>query len=336
MKTPPKIASRIIEEIKKHERFCVVGHQRPDGDCVGSQLAIALALRNEGRRVVCWNQDPMPQKLQFLDAENLFARPQAAQSFDCVLAVDSASLDRIGEVQQFIRNRKNLINIDHHASNTRYGDLNWVSPNEPSSGEMIYRLLKAARWSIKPEIADCLFTAISTDTGSFQYPTTRPSTYEIAGDLVDKGANLSVICDQVYQSYPLSRVKLLRHVYNHFKLTNDNEIAYFWLRPKDYQRTGASRDESEGLIDHIRDIDPVVVACLFEELEPEVIRISLRSKSPDINVSDIAKRFSGGGHKAAAGARICGRPMAVQRRVIKAIRDQLAVGKKSDLGKSND
>ena len=336
MKTPPKIVSRIIEEIKKHERFCVVGHQRPDGDCVGSQLAIALALRNEGRRVVCWNQDPMPQKLQFLDVGNLFARPQATQSFDCVLAVDSASLDRIGEVQQFIRNRKNLINIDHHASNTRYGDINWVAPNEPSSGEMIYRLLKAARWSIKPEIADCLFTAISTDTGSFQYPTTRPSTYEIAGDLVDKGANLSVICDQVYQSYPLSRVKLLRHVYNHFKLTNDNEIAYFWLRPKDYQRTGASLDESEGLIDHIRDIDPVVVACLFEELEPEVIRISLRSKSPEINVNDIAKRFGGGGHKAAAGARICGRPMAVQRRVVKAIRAQLAAEKKSDLGKSND
>ncbi len=336
MKTHPKIVSRIIEEIKKHEHFCVVGHQRPDGDCVGSQLAIALALRNEGRRVVCWNQDPMPQKLQFLDAGNLFARPQAAQSFDCVLAVDSASLDRIGEVQQFIHNRKSLINIDHHASNTRYGDLNWVSPNEPSSGEMIYRLLKAVRWSIKPQIADCLFTAISTDTGSFQYPTTRPSTYEIAGDLVDKGANLSVICDQVYQSYPLSRVKLIRHVYNHFKLTNDNKIAYFWLRPKDYQRTGAAPDESEGLIDHIRDIDPVVVACLFEELEPEVIRISLRSKSPDINVSDTAKRFGGGGHKAAAGARICGRPMTIQRRVVKAIRAQLASGEKSESGKSND
>lgn len=333
MKTTPKIAARIIEEIKKHERFCVVGHQRPDGDCVGSQLALALALRNEGRKVVCWNQDPMPQKLQFLDAGNLFARPQAAQSFDCVLAVDSASLDRIGEVRQFIRNRKKLINIDHHASNTRYGDLNWVAPNEPSSGEMIYRLLKAARWSVKPEIADCLFTAISTDTGSFQYPTTRPSTYEIASDLVDKGANLSVICDQVYQSYPLSRVKLLRHVYNRFKLTNDNEIAYFWLRPADYQRTGASRDESEGLIDHIRDIDPVIVACLFEELEPEVIRISLRSKSPNINVSEIAKRFGGGGHKAAAGARIHGRPMAIQRRVVKAIRAQLAAGKKSNSGK---
>ena len=333
MKTTPKIASRIIEEIKRHERFCVVGHQRPDGDCVGSQLALALALRNEGRRVVCWNQDPMPQKLQFLDAAKLFARPRAAQSFDCVLAVDSASIDRIGEVRRFIQNRKTLVNIDHHASNTRYGDLNWVAPNEASSGEMIYRLLKAARWSIKPQIADCLFTAISTDTGSFQYPTTRPSTYEIAGDLVDKGANLSVICDQVYQSYPLSRVKLLKHVYNHFKLTNDNEIAYFWLRPKDYQRSGASQDESEGLIDHIRDIDPVIVACLFEELESEVIRVSLRSKSPDVNVSDIAKRFGGGGHKAAAGARICGRPMAIQRRVVKAIRDQLAAGKKANSGK---
>ncbi len=336
MKPAPKIVARIIEEIKAHERFCVVGHQRPDGDCVGSQLALALALQNEGRRVVCWNQDPLPQKLKFLDTGNIFARPQAEQAFDCVVAVDSASLARLGAIEPFIRNRKTLINIDHHASNTRYGDINWVSSNEPSSGELIYRLIKTARWKLNPEIADCLFTAISTDTGSFQYPTTRPSTYEIAGDLVDKGANLEVICDEVYQSHPLSRVKLLKHVYNHFKLTNDNQIAYFWLRRADYQRTGADRDESEGLIDHIRDIEPVVIACMFEELEPEAIRISLRSKSPDINVSDIAKNFGGGGHKAAAGARISGRPMAIQRRVVKAIRTELALRKNSDTGKSND
>ncbi|MCS1407124.1 MAG: Bifunctional oligoribonuclease and PAP phosphatase NrnA [Verrucomicrobia subdivision 3 bacterium] len=336
MKTAPKIITRIIEAIRSHKVFCVIGHQRPDGDCVGSQIALALALRNEGYQVTCWNQDTIPQKLVFLDTQKVFTHPEWAQSFDCVIAVDSASLDRTGEVEQFIQDRKVLINIDHHASNTRYADINWVAPSVPSSGELIYRLLKAARWVIKPDIADCLFTAISTDTGSFQYPTTRPSTYEIAGDLVDKGANLAVICDEVYQSYPLSRVKLLKHVYNHFKLTNDNEIAYFWLRPADYQRTGATREDTEGLIDHIRDIAPVIVACLFEELETEVIRLSLRSKSPNINVNDIAKQFGGGGHKAAAGARIKGRPMTIQRRVVKAIRAELAAGKQADLDKPND
>ena len=331
MKTPLKTVTRIIEEIRQHRSFCVVGHQRPDGDCVGSQIALSLALRNEGYDVTCWNQDPIPQKLRFLDPNGLLQTPTEKRTFDCVIAVDSASYDRIGEVDSYIEGRKVLINIDHHASNTRYGDINWVAPNEASSGELIYRLMKGARWSIKSEIADCLFTAISTDTGSFQYPTTRPSTYEIAGDLVDKGADLAVICDEVYQSYPLSRVKLLKHVYNHFKLTNENEIAYFWLRPKDYQRTGATRDDTEGLIDHIRDIDPVIVACLFEELETEVVRISLRSKSPFVNVGDIAKQFQGGGHKAAAGATIKGKPMTIQRRVVKAIREALKAGKSAGL-----
>lgn len=331
MKTAPKTITRIIEEIRQHRSFCVIGHQRPDGDCIGSQLALTYALRNEGYKVTCWNQDPIPQKLRFLDQDKTLQTPKPNQIFDCVIAVDSASLDRVGEVASFIENRKVLINIDHHASNTRYGDINWVSANEPSSGELIYRLLKSARWPIKQGIADCLFTAISTDTGSFQYPTSRPSTYEIAGELVEKGANLAVICDEVYQSYPLSRVKLLKHVYNHFKLTNENEIAYFWLRPADYQRTGATRDETEGLIDHIRDIDPVIVACLFEEIEPEVVRISLRSKSPLVNVAGIAEQFEGGGHKAAAGALITGKSMTIQRRVVKAIRVALKAGKAAGL-----
>ncbi len=332
MKTVPKIVTRILDEIRKHQRFCVIGHQRPDGDCIGSQLALTQALESEGKDVCCWNQDPIPQKLRFLDPANRLAKPKEGEryEFDCVIAVDSASLDRVGTLNTHIENRKVLINIDHHASNTRYGDINWVSPNEPSSGELIYRLIRTARWALKASIADCLFTAISTDTGSFQYPTTRPSTYEIAGDLVDKGADLAKICDEVYQSYPLSRVKLLKHVYNHFKLKDDNKIAYFWLKPADYQRTGATREDTEGLIDHIRDIDPVIVACLFEELEPEVTRISLRSKSPFVNVNDIAKQFDGGGHKAAAGARIQGKLLTTQRRVVKAIRLALKEGERAE------
>ncbi len=324
MKKPLKIVSRIAEEIQRHRRFCVVGHQRPDGDCVGSQLALAAALEDQGREVLCWNHDPIPPKLRFLDPQGRFAQPCPGRSFDCVIAVDSASLDRLGDARDLVADRKILINIDHHASNTRFGDINWISPSEPSSGELVWRLLRGARWSITPGIADCLFTAISTDTGSFQYPTTRPSTYGIAGELVEKGADLARICGNVYQSHPLSRVRLLRLVYNRFKLKDGNRIAYFWLRPDDYHRTGASPDETEGLIDHIRDIDPVVVACLFEQMEPELVRVSLRSKDPGVDVSAVAGRFGGGGHRAAAGARIPGRPMAIQRRVVKAIREVLA------------
>jgi bifunctional oligoribonuclease and PAP phosphatase NrnA len=323
MKAPPQIVRRIIDSIREFRTFCVVGHIRPDGDCVGSQLGLALALKNEGKRVCCWNEDAVPQKLRFLDTEKLFAKPHAGEKFDCVIATDCASFERLGKAGQHIQDRKLFINIDHHESNTRYADINWVAGKEPSSGELIYRLLRAANWTVTKPIADCLFTAISTDTGSFQYPSTRPATYHVAADLVKRGANLAKICDEVYQSYSLSRVNLLRHVYNNFRLTHDNQIAYFWLKKKDFVRTGAERNDTEGLIDHIRDIEPVVVACAFEELEPELTRISLRSKNGKVNMNEIAAQFGGGGHSAAAGARIPGKAISVQRRVVAAIQKAL-------------
>jgi phosphoesterase RecJ-like protein len=323
MKPHLKIIDRILEEINGHRTFCVVGHIRPDGDCIGSQLAVTLALRDQGKKVTCWNEDPMPDKLKFLDPDKLVQKPKPGMEFDCVIATDAASFERLGKTGACVSDRKVLINIDHHASNTRYGDINWVSAKEASSGEIIFRFMKAAGWPITPAIADCLFTAVSTDTGSFQYPSTKPSTYNVAGELVKRGADLAKICHEVYQSYPLSRAKLLKHVYNKFRLTHHDQIAYFWLKQADYTRTGAKPDDSEGLIDHIREIEPVVIACLFEEITPELTRISLRSKNEKVNVNEIAAQFGGGGHRAAAGARIPGPPLAIQRRVIAAVKKAL-------------
>ena len=327
MNSYPKIIDRILETIREHKTFCIVGHVRPDGDCVGSQLALAIALHNEGKHVTCWNEDAIPAKYKFLDPEGLFQTPSAGMKFDCVIATDCASFPRLGTAGKYTVDRKILINIDHHESNPRYGDINWVSAREPSCGELIFRLLKAARWSITKPIADNLFAAVSTDTGSFQYPTTRPGTFHIGAELVTRGADLAKVCDEVYQSYPLSRARLLRHLYNKFKLTDEDRIAYFWLKKKDFTRTGAESNDTEGLIDHIRAIKPVVVACVFEEIEPELTRISLRSKSPKVNVNEVAAQFGGGGHLAAAGARIPGKPLAVQRQVIAAVKRALAAAK---------
>ncbi len=323
MKSYPKIIDLILEVIRQHKTFCIVGHIRPDGDCIGSQMALALALRNAGKKVTVWNQDPIPQKYKFLDADGLFHKPKPGEKFDCVIATDCASFERLGKVGECISNRKIFINIDHHVSNPRYADVNWVSPRDPSCGELIYRLLKVAQWPITKPIADLLFTAISTDTGSFQYATTRSGTFHAGAELVTRGASLARICNEVYQSYPLSRVKLLKHVYSKFRLAADDQIAWFWLKKIDFQRTGAESDDTEGLIDHIRAIEPVVVACVFEEIEPELTRISLRSKRSDVNVSEIAAQFGGGGHPAASGARVFGKPLAVQRKMIAAIKKAL-------------
>jgi phosphoesterase RecJ-like protein len=323
MKSHLKIIDRILDKIAESQSICVAGHIRPDGDCVGSQLGLTLALRKQGKAVWCWNEDAIPQKYAFLDPDKLLQKPGGVREFDLVFTVDCASFDRLGAAAPAVGRRKCLINIDHHQSNTRYGDLNWISAREASTGELIFRLLQAANWPITPAIADCLFTAVSTDTGSFQYPTTKPLTYHTAGELVRLGANLETICHEVYQSFSLSRVRLLKHLYSHFHLTHNNQIAWLWLKKKDFARTGADRSDTEGLIDHIRAIEPVVVACVFEEVGEGLTRVSLRSKSPRINVNDILSQFGGGGHAAAAGARIAGQPLSVQRRVIGAIKKAL-------------
>lgn len=318
-----RLIQRLLDAIRDSQSICVVGHVRPDGDCIGSQLAMAIALKSLGKKVYCWNEDPMPRKLAFLDPDSFMQMPKPGLSFDCVVAIDCASFERLGTVGERITDRKIFLNIDHHQSNTRYADINWVAPRQPSTGELVYRLLRAANWAITPGIADCLFTAISTDTGSFQYPTTRPNTYYVAGKLVDRGANLAKVCNEVYQSYPLSRVRLLRHVYNKFRLIHDDKIAYFWLKKADFTRTGAQQEDSEGLIDHIRNIEPVVVACLFEEIDPQLVRVSLRSKDERVDVNQIALAFGGGGHPAAAGARIAGSPLSVQRNILNALKKAL-------------
>ena len=323
MKSHPKILDRILEIIGQSHSICVAGHVRPDGDCIGSQLGLTLALRKQGKEVACWNEDPVPQKYAFLDPDHLWEKPGGDRAFDLLICTDCASFERLGAAAPAAAKHKRLINIDHHQSNTRYGEVNWISAREASTGELIFRLLRAAAWPITPAIADCLFTAVSTDTGSFQYSTTRPVTYHTAGELVKLGAHVETICHEVYQSFSLSRVRLLQHVYNHFRLAHNNQIAWLWLRKRDFARTGADRSDTEGLIDHIRAIEPVVVAIVFEEIEPELTRISLRSKSSSVDVNQIASQFGGGGHVAAAGARIAGKPLSVQRRVIAAVRKAL-------------
>ena len=138
MKARSQIIDRILDAIRDAKTICVVGHIRPDGDCIGSQLGLTLALRAEGKKVVCWNQDSFPAKYRFLDPDKDFEKPKSGEKFDLVIATDCASYERLGSVVEFIKERKLLINIDHHESNTRYGDVNWISPREPSTGELIH------------------------------------------------------------------------------------------------------------------------------------------------------------------------------------------------------
>jgi len=319
----PKTADRILKAVREARSICVAGHMRPDGDCVGCQLAVGLALRSQGKEAAVWNEDGVPPAMRFLDPEGLMRKPEPGKRFDVVFAVDAASFERLGEAGRCAAERGLLINVDHHASNTRYGDVNWVNPHAPATGELIYRLFRYGRWPITPRIADCLFVAISTDTGSFQYPTTDPASFEIAADLLRRGANLGEVCRRVYHSHPLRRARLLQHLYNSFRLSKDQRIAWAWLTPEVFRKAGADPLDSEDLIDHLRALEPVTVACVFQEMENGRVRVSLRSKDPRVDVGRIAAALGGGGHAAAAGVRLRAAPATAERKVLSAVRQAL-------------
>src|SRR5579872_750185 len=148
MKPHPQVVDRILEKIGESQTICIGGHVRPDGDCVGSQLGLALALRKQGKDVYCWNEDPVPHKYAFLDGDHVLQRPKGEPELDLAIALDCASLERLGTIIPAMAKRKLLINIDHHSSNTRYGNVNWISAREASTGELVFRLIKAAGWQI--------------------------------------------------------------------------------------------------------------------------------------------------------------------------------------------
>ncbi len=325
MKPHPKIIDRIIESIRESRTFLRRRSYPPGwrlrrfparphpGPAERREEGLSAGMRIAFRR-----------NTTFLDRDGIIQKPKRGLKFDCVIATDAASFERLGSVGRCVANRKLLINIDHHESNTRYGDLNWVSAREPSTGELIFRLLKVAKWPITKRIADSLFTAVSTDTGSFQYADHAPGHLSCRrANWCGAGLTWRRSAMRFISLIRSPRARLLRHIYSHFRLTHRIKSPTSGSRKPTSPAPEPSQRRREGLIDHIRAIAPVVVACVFEEMEPELTRISLRSKSEKVNVNEIAAQFGGGGHSAAAGARIPGSPLSVQRRVIAAVKKAL-------------
>ena len=319
------VCQQIAELLRSQDSFLILTHYRPDGDAVGSQLALALLLKNLGKQVEAWNDDEVPAKFRFLPHSNLITRPPAEpKDFDVVIAIDTSTWQRVGSTAQRIRTRKHFVNIDHHVSNEKFAEVNWIVPKAPASGQIAFDLIKHGGFKLTREIATCLFAAISTDTGSFSYGSTTSESLRAAAELVDTGINVGEICRHVYESYPYARLMLLQKALAHLQLADRNRVAYTWVTTEMFEESGAKREDTEGLIDYARAIDGVLVAILFEETtEPGKTRISLRSKHPKLDVNSVARRFGGGGHREAAGARISGEPREIEGRVLAAVSEAL-------------
>ena len=311
----------IAEILRREQTFLILTHYRPDGDAIGSQLALTLLLRNLGKTVEAWNDDDVPAKFKFLPGAKLITRPPATpKAFDVVIAIDSSNWQRVGTSAEKIASRKHFINIDHHVSNDKFAQINWIVTESPASGQIAFDLIKRGHFTLTAEIAQCLFAAISTDTGSFMFGNTTAACLRAAAELVETGINVGELSRHVYESYPYARLRMLQMALADLKLTDHKRTAYFWLTKDMFNNSGAKREDTEGLIDFARAIEGVVVALLFEELdEPSKFRVSFRSKHPQVDVNSIARHFGGGGHREAAGARLTGLPHDVETRVLAAV-----------------
>jgi phosphoesterase RecJ-like protein len=306
--------------LRSQQTFAILSHVRPDGDALGSQLGLGLSLSKLGKKVMVRNEDGLLEKYNFLPGGEFLQTPLGEpQDFDVAIALDTATQSRLGNSTEIVRSAKTWINIDHHPSNPRYGDLVYIDATAPATGQILFELLTSQGLPIDTAIAENLFVAISTDTGSFQYPNTTARTFEIGAALLSHGVDVGRVSQLLYQSYPRRRTELLRELLGTMRFAAGGKIATFSLSLKVAADLGAKPEDNEGLIDHIRAIQGVIVAIFFEELPDGKVRVSLRSKSEEVDVGAICQKFGGGGHKLAAGTRVRGTLPEVEEKVLKEI-----------------
>ncbi len=326
----PKNASfeQIGEVIRNHQSFVLISHVRPDGDAIGSQLALGFALLAAGKIVRMINEDGLPENLAFMaGSQKIELPPSTPIDVEVAIALDTATKPRLGEKALHAASKAKLwLNIDHHISNPGYGDLNLIDSTSPATGQILYQLITALGLPMSNESRDAIYVAVSTDTGSFQYPSTTAITYELGADLINRGLDVGTINSNIYDNYPYRRVELMRALLNTLEITPDGIVANWELRDQTRLDLALMPEDSEGLIDIIRAIRGVQIAVFFEELVDGKIRVSMRSKDRRYNVCEVALEFGGGGHALAAGIRMDGSLAEVKRLVLDSIQRKIVSG----------
>jgi phosphoesterase RecJ-like protein len=289
--------------VDAHERFLVISHVRPDGDAYGSTLALGLALRGLGKDVKLVNSDGMAELFRFLPgSETLEAATETAPESDrLIIAVDCADRRRLGPAFDSWR-RTPDVNIDHHVSNPGYAALNLIDAAAPATAQLLFEIISALRWPLTADIASNLYVGLMTDTGCFRYRQTTARTFAVATELVTAGADPTALSESCYQSFRPERLLLLREVLNALHFREDGRVAWFYLTPETYARSGATPDETEGLIEYLQAVATVEVAFVLEAMPDGLTRASLRSRGT-VDVNRICAELGGGGHRLAAGLR---------------------------------
>jgi phosphoesterase RecJ-like protein len=311
-----EILRKIVEELRSGEHFLISSHINPEGDAIGSILALGLALRDLGKRVLVLTQDPIPPALTFLPgAEEILHQAPRKEWFDVALALDCGDKSRLGTEFTRVKGIGKIINIDHHVSNSGFGDINLVDPTASSTAEIIFDLLRAIPVAITLAVAKNIYVGILTDTGSFHYSNTSPKTFAVARSCLRAGVEPWKVAEKVYETQPLARLRLLPLVLATLEVDGDGRVPYVVVTQKMMEESGASVALTEDFINFPRSLEGSEVALLFRELSPEKYRVSLRSRG-SVDVGRIAAEFQGGGHPNAAGCTVEGSLSKVKAKVL--------------------
>lgn len=294
------------EVVKSSKNILIISHVNPDGDTLGSMCALQLAIYNQyKKKAEMLILSKLPKVYDFLpnihEAKTLDMFDKSRE-YDLVITIDVASLDRIIDAQVLFNKAKFSVNIDHHRTNNNYGDLSFVKPDESSSGEVLYEMLKKLDWKIDLDTAKCIYTAILTDTGGFRFENTNANVFKIAAELTEMGINPKCMYKKCYESKSKGIVLFQHYCVNKAVFTKNDKIAYTTIYKRDMEKFAVGDDATDGIAEMLRAIDTTEISFVAKEVDSKTCKISMRSKSTDI--AQVCSKFGGGGHKFAAGCTI--------------------------------
>ncbi|HLB18089.1 MAG TPA: bifunctional oligoribonuclease/PAP phosphatase NrnA [Gaiellaceae bacterium] len=295
----------VVAALREHDRFLVVTHENPDGDALGSLLAMTIALRQLGKDVAMYlaGAGALPREYAFMPLDGLLRELPADMEERTLVAVDCAKADRMGPDTSPIDRAQRVVNIDHHHDNSRFGDVNLIVADASSTGEVLRDVFAALGVELTPDIAEPLYIALVTDTGRFQYTNTTPKSLRLAAELVEAGADIHAVFQQVYESVEFAKLKLLARALERARVLEGGLIVVSYLVRTDFAEVGAAEPYSEGIIDYLRAVEGAELAALIREppRDDAERRVSLRASIDELDVSAIARKSDGGGHRQAAG-----------------------------------
>jgi phosphoesterase RecJ-like protein len=318
------VISQIADLIQRRDRFLVASHMNPDGDALGSSLGLALVLESMGKSAVVHNQGPVPALYGFLPAVERIQKDLPSDGyFEVSFVLDCSTPERVGESFRQFGNRGQVVVVDHHPPRHAMEGLHLIRTEAAATAELIYEITEALKVPLPGDAATALYAGLMTDTGSFRFSNTTPRALEVAGRLLAAGADHRRLIEQVYESFPPERFRLLGLALNTLRLLDNGRVAVIWITRPMFQEVGAEDEMTDGFVDIPRSIKGVEVAVLIREREDSECRVNLRSRGR-VDVGDVASQFGGGGHPNAAGCTIKGPAPEVEGRLIKAIEEALS------------